>query len=312
MQSQISPPQAMAYDAIDNLLDVVETKMMESISVNAVRVSSPPTSAMNAAAYHLGVGGQRVRAKLALQAGVALGLSTTDAVCIATAVELLHNASLVHDDIQDRDELRRGQPAVWVRFGVNTAVCAGDLLLSAAYAALCRLENSQSLPAMVTLVHQRIAMAIDGQCADLMASKDAPNNAVLDITRYKHIAIAKSGALLSLPIELVLLAAGRSEYLPDAQHAAEAFAVSYQIVDDLDDEQSDAGLDCANGLGGALNIISVLKAAGYADDCAEKAKLLGLQHLDVAVDLAGRLPCHAGALLIDYTYRFRKLLSAQY
>ena len=312
MQSHISAQQSLGPDSISHLLDVVETRMIESISANATRVSKKSMGAVDAAAYHLGAGGQRVRAKIALQASIAVGLSAADAISIAAAVELMHNASLVHDDIQDADAMRRGQQAVWFRFGVNTAICTGDLLLSAAYATLCKLENSHALASMVLLVHECTAAAIDGQCADLAAGANSVGNdagdAIHAITRYQQIAIAKSGALLSLPIELVLLASGHKKYLPDARRAAEAFSVCYQIVDDLHDVQSDT---CAHAAQQAFNIISVFKAAGHADGSAEKAKQLGLEQIDLAIASAKRLPLHAGAQLTDYAYQLRDVLSAR-
>jgi len=306
MQFQTSTPQALERDSIEYLLDMVETRMMASANVNIARVSRQPASASDAATYHLRVGGQRVRAKLALQAGLALGVSKADAVTIATTVELLHNASLVHDDIQDRDEMRRGQQAVWAQFGVNTAICTGDLLLSAAYAALCKLEDPRALPAMISLVHERTSMAIDGQCADLMASTDAVGAIEPAITRYQQIAMAKSGALLCLPIELTLLACGQERYLSDARHAVESFSIGYQIVDDLNDLQSDSRTGATPG---ALNIVSIYKASGCAGESTGNAKKTGRHHLDVAAEFAARLPCGAGALLIDYASRLRLLLS---
>jgi len=306
MQFQTATQQTLEHGSIEYLLDMVETRMMAFVSANSARVSRQSTSASDAATYHLHVGGQRVRAKLALHAGLALGLSKADAVTIATTVELLHNASLVHDDIQDRDDMRRGQQAVWARFGVNTAICTGDLLLSAAYAALCKLENPGVLPAMISLVHERTSVAIDGQCADLMASTDAMGDIEPAITRYQQIAIAKSGALLCLPIELTLLACGQERYLHDARHAVESFSIGYQIVDDLNDLQSDSRTGEASG---ALNIVSIYKASGCAGESIENSKKIGQHHLDVAAKSAARLPCGAGALLIDYAGRLRQLLS---
>jgi geranylgeranyl pyrophosphate synthase len=305
MHPQISTQQVPEAHFLDDMLDVVETRMIECISPNTTRISRKSASASDAAAYHLGLGGQRVRAKLALRAGLALGVSSADAITIAATVELLHNASLVHDDIQDHDEMRRGQPAVWVHFGVNTAICTGDLLLSAAYAALCKLENSRALPAMVSLVHERTSMAIDGQCADLMAVTDAVGHLQSAITRYQQIAVAKSGALLCLPIELVLLASGQDRYLSDARHAVEAFAIGYQIVDDLNDMKNDAGIGTTYS---AFNIISIYRPDSGLPESTEKAKKLGRQHLETAIKFAARLPCGAGALLIDDADRLRKLL----
>lgn len=312
MQPQISIRPAVDFDAIEQLLDVVEIRMIESISANtsrATRTARHSTSALDAAAYHLSAGGQRVRAKLALHAGLALGLSISDSVGIATSAELLHNASLVHDDIQDHDELRRGQKAVWAHFGVNTAICTGDLLLSSAYAALCKLENAHALAAMILLLHERTAIAIDGQCADLMAHADAAVDFASSIARYRQIAIAKSGALLCLPIELALLASREDLYLLDARHAVEAFAVGYQIVDDLNDVQSDTGVDTASS---TLNIISICKAFGSTDSATKEAQKIGRQHLDTAIQSAMRLPRGSGALLIDYADSLRNFLVEQY
>lgn len=309
MQLQTATQQAPEHDAIKYLLDMVETRMIAAVGANTANVSLNSASARDAASYHLRVGGQRVRARLALHAGLALGISRADAVTIAASVELLHNASLVHDDIQDHDHLRRGHQAVWVQYGVNTAICTGDLLLSAAYAALCKLEDSRALPAMVLLVHERTATAIDGQCADLMASAEIESDIASAITRYQQIAIAKSGALLCLPIELALLASGQARYLTDARHAVEAFSIGYQIVDDLNDLQSDTGADPASS---AFNIVSIYQASGSTDESIAAAKKIGLERLDAAIESAARLPCEAGACLIDYACRLRQLLIEQH
>ena len=306
MQSSISTHRSQKFESISYLMDMVETRMIESVSANRSRISKSATGALEAAAYHLAAGGQRVRAKIALHAGLALGLSSSDAIAIAATVELMHNASLVHDDIQDRDEMRRGQKAVWYRFGINIAICTGDLLLSAAYAALCDLEKPCALSSMILLVHKRTAMAIDGQCADLTADTFPLKDSASAITRYQQIAMAKSGALLSLPIELVLLASGYEEYLADARHAAEAFSVAYQVADDLHDVQSDM---CSDSAKDTLNIISVFKAAGCGDDSEDNAKKLGLDYIDLTIELAKRLPKKAGAQLIDYAYQLRDVFS---
>lgn len=306
MQSHIATQQEKEYDSIEYLLDVVESRMIECISPNATRVSEKSTSALGAAEYHLAAGGQRIRAKLALHAGLSLGLTSTDAVTIATAVELLHNASLVHDDVQDRDHIRRGQKAVWAHFGLHTAICTGDLLLSAAYAALCRTEKLHALPAMIMLVHERTASAIDGQCADLMASFATPSDTASAISHYQKIAIAKSGALMCLPIELALVATGQERYLSDARQAVEAFSIGYQIADDLNDVHRDT--DAVAAFGG-FNIVSIYKALGCAEESVGNAKKIGRLHLEAAIDSAARLPCGAGAVLMDYACQLRQLLN---
>lgn len=311
MQPHISTDPTAGCNSVERLLDIVELRMIESLSLNtsrATRITRDSISAVDAAAYHLTAGGQRVRAKLALHAGLALGLTISDSITIATAVELLHNASLVHDDIQDHDELRRGQKSVWVHFGVSTAICTGDLMLSAAYAAVCKIQSTHALAAMILLLHERTAVAIDGQCADLMANADVVDDAVLAVTRYEKIAAAKSGALLCLPLELALLACRQDRYLPDARRAVEAFAIGYQIVDDLNDLHSDAGADAASS---TFNIVSICKHFGGFEASVHEAKKLGRQHLDMAIESATSLPSGSGALLIDYANRLRTLLVEQ-
>jgi geranylgeranyl diphosphate synthase type I len=85
---------------------------------------------------HLASGGKRLRASLALCATRALGGSPCAGVAWAAACEMLHNASLVHDDLQDGDTLRRGQPTVWSRYGAAQAVNVGDLMLMLPFLAL--------------------------------------------------------------------------------------------------------------------------------------------------------------------------------
>jgi geranylgeranyl pyrophosphate synthase len=268
-----------------------------------------PSGAALAAAYHLGSGGQRIRGRLALSAGLALGLSKADALCIAASSELLHNASLVHDDLQDRDAQRHGQSAVWVKFGSNVAVCTGDLMLSAAYAALCGIAQLQKVPALLALVHERVAGAIAGQCADLgdkpgtqlVAAARVAGDVAADVAAYERIALGKSGALLSLPLELALLASGHGAWAEQARAAAEAFSVGYQVVDDLADVERDSQ-------SGALNMVLVLQQAGLGAGAYAHARQCGLEHLDRAMALANELPRESGVLLTELSLKLRLLL----
>lgn len=304
MQPSSPGQRSLLIDSSSGLLNLVEAQMLASVRPAALHMSARSANGADAAAYHLGAGGQRVRAKIALHAGLAVGLSQADAIVIAATVELLHNASLVHDDIQDRDTMRRGQLAVWARFDVNTAICTGDLLLSAAYATLCKLSNSAALADLISLVHSRISTAIDGQCADLAESNQTTDE-TLCLVRYQKIAIAKSGALLSLPIELALLAAGYQDYSAAACRAAEAFAVGYQIADDLHDVQRDMFSAASHK---ACNIISIFGTTGAIDESVEKAKQLGLEKIDFSSAMARRLPFNMGEQLENYAHQLRDVL----
>jgi geranylgeranyl pyrophosphate synthase len=290
------------------LLVKVEALMFQALHLESRFNSIGPADARSAAAYHLQSGGQRVRARLALAGGRALGLPVNDALCIATCAELLHNASLIHDDIQDRDSLRRGQPALWSKFGSNMAICSGDYLLSAAYGVLCTFTQPLLLPAMLALLHERTGTAIDGQCADLTMRNDQPEG----IADYIKIAKAKSGALLSLPLELVLIASGRTDALSLARQACENFAVSYQIFDDLQDATIDCESDSVSkGQAKCLNIVLILTSqnsragAEKSVNSQAAAKDLGLQHLAICEATALQMPNGSGALLLELSAQLR-------
>lgn len=290
------------------LLVKVEAMMIQALRLDRCFTLFGEADARSAAAYHMSSGGQRVRARLALAAGLALGLTENDSLCIATCAELLHNASLIHDDIQDRDNLRRGQPALWSKFGTNMAICSGDYLLSAAYGVLCTFSQPLLLPAMLALLHDRTGTAIDGQCADLSMRNDHPEGAA----HYIKIAKAKSGALLSLPLELILIASGRSDVLSMARNACENFAVSYQIFDDLQDATIDCETDIVSkGQPKCLNIVFILMnqnslAAAEKPIASETAaRNLGLQHLALCEAIALQMPNASGALLLDLSAKLR-------
>ncbi len=247
-----------------------------------------------AAQYHLRTGGQRLRARLALQAGQATGLSSEDSICIAAAIELLHNASLIHDDLQDGDQYRRGYESVWSKYGSNVAICCGDLYLSTSYAVIAGISTSHALPRILRTMHQRITQAIYGQCADLTLQTKQ-----VSLETYIQVVMAKSGALLSLPLELVLLLTDQEKSIPLANQACKDFAIGFQIYDDLKDAYEDAQ-QSPNGHD-RLNIVSITESLNkdseaYIDPHLA-SKNIALQYLKRAEHALAQLPSGSGQLL---------------
>lgn len=291
-----------------SLLESVQVKMLDATRCAQELTSTPAHSVSLVVAYHLRSGGKQVRAKLALSAAFALGLEDSDAVHLAACAELLHNASLVHDDLQDGDLFRRGQPTVWSKYGKNFAICCGDLLLSAAYGVLCQISRTDKLPAVLEMVHQRTSRAIAGQCADLSAL-DSHTDLV---EQYIGIAKAKSGALLGLPLELSLLFAGYPESIAIAKSSADHFAVGYQIIDDLQDHASDskrASHQQQQVVTPALNIVLLLEQRSGHDDSFAQACALAIDHLKQCENYALQLPHQSGLLLISYCTKMRTTLN---
>ena len=281
---RLPTPPSLASGTVDD----VESRM----KMLAIRVSEAGQTETidDAVRHHLEAGGRRFRANLALSVATALRLQVDDRVCLASACELLHNASLVHDDLQDGDRRRRGREAVWSLFGQDTAINVGDLLISAAYAALAGVSVTTRVPALVSLLHTRVAEAIYGQSADLSLNRAD----LADFETYETVAAGKSGALLALPLELPLVYAGHSAFAPLAKSAAKAFAIGYQIVDDLADLSRDSG---AEGHRKALNAVLVLRAAGFRESAEQHAKTRALTLFDVAVEKSRALPYDCGKAL---------------
>ena len=305
---------AVGLSDIEASLAAVEICMHDALLPQATFLTQAQVTARCAASYHLSAGGRRVRARLALVAGLGLGLSKADAVYIASCAELLHNASLVHDDIQDRDVIRRGQAAVWSKYGSNMAICTGDLLLSAAYGVLCRFSQPPLLPAMLALLHQRTAVAIDGQCADLATMGGQSEG----LPAYLRIVTAKSGALLSLPLELALLAADHAKAATMARRSCESLAVSYQILDDLQDLPADsASAEGCVDQTQSLNIVLVLLNPNDGNSLVSRAqaiasaKALAHEYLTLCEGQAMQLPRGSGAQLLALSAELRGLLNAQ-
>jgi geranylgeranyl pyrophosphate synthase len=285
-----------------NTITDITQQAVERLMLDLVKVATRPEeqavpATIKAAQYHLEAGGQRVRAKLALHACRCLGIKTEDAVRIAAAVELLHNASLVHDDLQDDEKLRRGLPTVWAAYGKDVAICTGDILLSAAYGALAEVSDPKLIPLLLRRVHERTAMVIQGQCSELSA-KDC---AITSLSQYESIVIGKSGALLSLPIELAFIAAGRENWTKRIQEAAHTFGVGYQMVDDLEDVKIDTEKH-------NMNIVLVLKTSGDGQHAQKLAIKFAQNYLDRAIRLAESLPDDSGSLLSEFALVLGKRL----
>jgi geranylgeranyl pyrophosphate synthase len=188
---------------------------------------------------HLGAGGKRLRARLALAAAQALGLERDEAIPWAAACELLHNATLVHDDLQDGDDRRRGRPTLWAAHGAAQAINAGDLLLTLPYLAVRDLRCSDAVRwRLCEAIARRAEQTVRGQAMEL----DLLEQRKLGWHEWSVAARGKSGALLALPVEGAALLSGLDA--ANARRQAEPFAtlgVLYQAMDDHTDLWGDKG-----------------------------------------------------------------------
>jgi geranylgeranyl diphosphate synthase type I len=179
--------------------------------------------------HHLSAGGKHVRAGLVLLSSEAAGGSAEDAVPGAVAIELVHNYSLLHDDIIDGDRERRHRPTVWAEFGQGVAIVAGDALAALAMQVLLDEPGASRVDAARKLADANQAM-ISGQSAD-MAFESRARVTVAECLAMER---GKTGALLSASCAVGALLGGA-----DARTAGtlgeygEHLGIAFQAVDDL-------------------------------------------------------------------------------
>lgn len=199
-----------------------------------------PASMRRVARYHFGwcdendrptggAAGKALRPALVLLAAEGVGGEPTTAVPAAVAVELVHNSSLVHDDILDGDPTRRHRPTAWRLFGAPTAILAGDALLALAFDALAESGDGRAGQGIRTL-HAAFQDLLDGQDADLAFERRRD----VGLPECLRMAQAKTGALLSCSGALGALLGGGTAAQVDRMAAFGArLGLAFQIVDDL-------------------------------------------------------------------------------
>ncbi|MBA8826203.1 geranylgeranyl diphosphate synthase type I [Saccharopolyspora lacisalsi] len=173
--------------------------------------------------------GKLVRPALTLLSAQAAGNSSADGTPAAAAVELVHNFSLLHDDIMDGDTARRGRATAWTLFGAPSATLAGNALLTTATSLLLDAEAVGARSAAASLMSATQRM-INGQATDIaFEHRD-------DVTPAECLRMAgdKTGALLACACSLGAELAGAEAALIGRLHAfGEHLGIAFQLVDDL-------------------------------------------------------------------------------
>ncbi|MEX2162381.1 MAG: polyprenyl synthetase family protein [Anaerolineales bacterium] len=192
--------------------------------------------------YHLGwegegagqkATGKRVRPTLLLLTCAAAGGDWPRALPAAAAVELLHNFSLIHDDIQDESDTRRGRPTLWARLGTAQAINAGDAMFSLAHMSLELLETSASGSAYTAAAKVLLRTSLQltqGQYLDL-AYEEAPH---LNSDAYWPMIWGKTAVLIRTCTQLgALLADASAATIKAYMVFGEKLGLAYQVHDDL-------------------------------------------------------------------------------
>lgn len=178
--------------------------------------------------------GKRIRPRLAMLVTMGLGAEPELAAPVAASIELLHNFTLVHDDIQDRSHLRRHRPTVWSLWGEAQAINVGDALFAASHLALyTAADRPETAPLLARLARafDRTTLAIvGGQMLDIENEGDAS----VTPERYLQTITGKTSAIVEFSAWAGGLVAGASEpRLADLGAFGLATGLAFQIRDDL-------------------------------------------------------------------------------
>lgn len=185
--------------------------------------------------YTLAAGGKRVRPQLAMIACQMFGGNEEEALSAALALEVFHNFTLLHDDVMDKADMRRGRPTVHVKWNENTAILSGDQMLIEAYKLLSDVP-SDKLPKVLRLFNKMATEICEGQQYDV----DFESMEHVTKDEYLMMIRLKTSVLLATALQIGAYIADADE---QAQEALYQFGINiglaFQIQDDILDVWGD-------------------------------------------------------------------------
>tara|TARA_B100001769_G_scaffold274990_1_gene275119 strand:- start:1512 stop:3242 length:1731 start_codon:yes stop_codon:yes gene_type:complete len=243
-------PNAIGADLSTSISEVKE--LVES-RIERALTHSKLTRLSGAMMHLLEGGGKRLRATLPWLVAKAVGDTHSGLLDVGAAIEIIHNFTLVHDDIMDDDDVRRGRPAVHVAYDLPTAINAGDAMLAIAFEAMAVAEGIEPelLPFLVKRIGRMVRKCSEGQQLDI----EFENREVVSEEEYIEMIHGKTAAMFLTCAEVGSHLAGADEDVIQCMHDwGLALGLCFQLMDDLIDVLSDSdtlgkpsGSDVAQG-----------------------------------------------------------------
>jgi geranylgeranyl diphosphate synthase, type I len=177
--------------------------------------------------------GKRLRPQMVVRVATGEGAPIEHALDAAVAVEIFHNYSLVHDDIEDRDELRHGRRTLWSTYGISQAIDAGDAMCALSFLSLEQAAahlDARRVLEMLALLHEAHAVMCEGQSLDLHFESECS----VDLAGYYRMIQCKTAQLFEASCRLGAYAAGCDDATIDAYGAVgRSYGMAFQIRDDV-------------------------------------------------------------------------------
>jgi len=194
-----------------------------------------PSSLYKPNEYFLQLGGKRIRPVLCLMGNELFDEINPDAWHVATAIELFHNFTLIHDDIMDKAPLRRGNETVHAKFGENTALLAGDVMLVAAYNSLNKI-NTSYIRSIISLFNKTASEVCEGQQLDM----DFEKTDTVSLDDYLHMIELKTSVLLAASLKMGSVLGGASQRNQTLLYEfGKKLGIAFQVQDDYLDAFGD-------------------------------------------------------------------------
>ncbi|MFL2845825.1 MAG: polyprenyl synthetase family protein [Candidatus Puniceispirillaceae bacterium] len=225
--NELSTLRNLAYEKtlLSSSIRLIDKNTIQNLIISRLPTHDKPLG--RAAAHHFSKPGKMLRAKMAMHGADALQINQIAAIRWAAAVEVLHNASLVHDDICDGDKQRRGNQAVWAKFGRNVALTLGDWLIALSFEFAAEAAEISNTPRLMRILAQHMSRTTAGEAMELEWDSS------LDWDAYLTIATDKTAPLLTAPLQGIAVMAGD-------QHAEQTISAyfrdlgeAYQIGNDI-------------------------------------------------------------------------------
>ncbi len=237
-----------------------------------------PASLYEPGEYFLSWGGKRIRPVMCIMGNELFGDIQPDTYHVATAIELFHNFTLIHDDIMDEAPLRRGMETVHMKYGANTALLTGDVMMIQAYEYLNKI-NAHYLHRILQLFNQTAKEVCEGQQLDI----DFETLPAVSLEAYINMISLKTSVLLAASLEMGAILGGAGE--GNCRHIYEFgknLGIAFQVQDDYLDAFGDPekfGKEVGGDIRQNKKTFLFLHAMEVAD-AGQQAMLQQLMHED--------------------------------
>src|ERR1700710_1921546 len=221
----IVPFESPSNSSIDQLVALVAPDMERVNSTILSRTGSEVTMIPEVANHLISSGGKRLRPMLTLAMAKLTGYEGDGHIKLAAAVEFMHTATLLHDDVVDESDMRRGRPAARMVWGNEASVLVGDFLLGQAFKMMVEVGNLRALDILSTAA----TVIAEGEVMQLAAAK----NTATSEDEYLAVIRAKTAALFAAACEVApILAGGDNAAIAAARGYGMNFGIAFQLVDD--------------------------------------------------------------------------------